>query len=325
MKKREIQRTVQYWRLVNANGSSPVAEQNWGEIFKNAYGKPKTYRVLDKDITCNVVTLDIRDEWKDFVPPTGMAGVIPWSDGAIYGLTVSTDKDHVPNQGNHKSGVQQPMGLNKGFVPIDNLFVWFLPFGNMFGIMMENISAARPRLFAQWLTMLMRDQGVLPQHNLLWDAAPVVDLERKQALKKAHNLKSILVAGTVQPQQTSSLHEIFGGPEFEGTYQVQFKIKALKKGKPKAYAHDTAKMKQWFDSTFGGQFAGLSTARIQFVPGNDALPVGEIDLLQHRLTRKRSVMMRPGPAQAFVASSALAEIVNAYVVDFDELEKLRKS
>lgn len=325
MQQRPIVRTVQYWRLVDNHTRTPVKEQDWSAVLKQAYGTPITHRVLNKDLTCNVITLDIRDEWQGFVPPENVGNLAQDAhDETVYGVVVSTDKDHVPNQGNRGTGEQRPVTVDEGFAPIDNLFVWFLPFGNIFGILMESVSAAKPVAFATWLTRVMRDQGTLPQQNHQWTAVPVVDLDRKDALDRSSKLKSVFVAGTVEQAQQTPFADLFVGPAFDGAYEVQIKVKSVKKNNPASFEHDTEALKDWFDSYFGRDYGTLDTARVQFRkdPGDD-LPRGEVDLLAHRLTRKRAILMRTGKSRSIVASSALSEIVNAYTVDFEELLNLR--
>lgn len=325
MRQGQLVRTVQYWRLVDGRSMERVAEQDWSAVLKEAHGAPITHRILNKDLTCNVIALDLRDEWNGFVPPENVPDVVQdGSDETVYGVVVSTDKDHVPNQGNRGTGEQRPVTVDDGFVPIDNLFVWFLPFGNIFGILMESVSSARPKAFASWMTRVMRDQGNLPQHNFEWAAAPVIDEKRKLALDRGSKLKSVFVAGTVDQTMGSPLADLFVGPAFDGAYEIQIKVKSIKKKNPNSFEHDTEALKDWFDENFGRDYGELDTARVQFLkePGDD-LPRGEVDLLAHRLTRKRTILMRPGPAQAFVSSSALSEIVNAYTVDFEELLNLR--
>lgn len=327
----EVSRTVQYWQLVDAATQQPVADVNWQDILKKAHGQQITHQCLSKEISGTVHALPILPEWNDYLPPT-IQSASDYSDGNIYGLVASTDKDHVPNQRNTQDGSQKPVSVDAKHVPTDNLFVWFLPFGNVMGIMMESVSATRARAVAMWLTRLMRDQRTLPQQNFSWDAVAVIDTTRRAALQKANRMKSVFVAGTVSASSGNAFSKVFVGPSFQGNYDLEIKVKPRKDGNNAAYERDTEELMSWFDSEFGSLVGTsvnpqgpvpLSNARVTLGRDRgDDIPAGEVDLLHQRLTRKRSVRMNPGPAQAFVASSAITEIVHAYTYDFNDLQRL---
>lgn len=322
---RGIVRTVQFWRLVNSRTKQAVEEQDWHSILRDMGTAAITHRILKKELTCSVVALDISSEWDGLLPPTGVDNLVQAvHDDATYGVVVATDKDHVPSQGKRGTGEQKPVTIENGFSPIDNLFVWFLPFGNIFGVLMETQSSARPQAFASWLTRVMRDQGTLTQHNFEWGVVPVIDAGRRDALARAQQLKSIYVADTISPSAPSPLKDLLAGPSFEGAYKLEIKLRPVKSDGKSSFEDDTKELRDWLDSTFGADYAVLDAAQVQFHrhPGDD-LPNGIVNLLEHKLTRKRTILMQQGSFQSFSALSALSEIVRTYTLEFDELLKLR--
>ena len=122
-KKKRIQRTIQYWRLVDSSTGAAVKEHDWYDVIKKIYGKPITHRVIEKDITGKVFSME---------PDALTAGLVQEMlvercrhsyDGAVYVLVLSTDKDHVPSQRHRTSGDQKPMSTDDEHVPVDNR--WF--------------------------------------------------------------------------------------------------------------------------------------------------------------------------------------------------------
>ncbi|MGF6835889.1 hypothetical protein QF015_004090 [Paenarthrobacter sp. TE4293] len=323
MAKKNLTRTVQYWRMVNAATNEPVAEQNWAEILKTAYGAPITHLILNKEITGKVFTLQSDEAWQNFLTPASLNNLTQSMGETVYGLVATTDKDHLPNQAQRGTGEQKPVTVEEGYAPIDNLFVWFLPFGNIMAVLQESVSSARPKAIAAWLTHVMRDQNKLPQHNFHWAAQPVIDPERRKILNRASRLRRMQVGGTVTSTDSGPLRDLFLGPEYEGEYEVEFRIRHIKKRNPEHYEDDTAASMDWFMEQFGSHLGELDVARVTVDkdPGDD-IPRGEIDLLAQRMTRKRTIQLGQH-GQAIVASSAVSEIVEAYIQDFEDLAKLR--
>lgn len=318
-------RTVQFWRLVDLKSKKPVPEQDWHAILRNMGTAAITHHILKKELTCSVVALDISSEWAGLLPPDDVENLAQqMNDETTYGVVVATDKDHIPSQGKRGTGEQKPVTIEDGFSPIDNLFVWFLPFGNIFGVLMETQSAARPQAFASWLTRVMRDQGTLTQHNFEWGVVPVIDKGRREALAKARQLKSVYVAETITPASPSPLRDLLAGPVFEGKYKLEIKLRAIKEKGHAHFEEDAKELRDWLEETFGSDYTSLDAAQVQFNrhPGDD-LPTGIVNLLDHKLTRKRTILMRQGSFQSFSAVSALSEIVKTYTIEFDELLKLR--
>lgn len=323
MVEKNLVRTVQYWRLVNGANLQPADEQDWTTILKNAYGSPITHQVLNKEVSGKVFTLQPEDEWDDFLEPTSMNGLRQINDGAVYALVASTDKDHLPSQAKRGTGEQKAVTVDKGYTPVDNLFIWFLPFGNIMAVLQESVSSARPKAIASWLTHIMRTQGNLPQHNFQWTAEPVVDPDKKRFLDQAKRLRRMEIGGTVTQSATGPLRELFVGPQFEGTYEIELKVRHVKKNNKASYASDTREMMDWFEGMFGDHLGELDKAKVVVDrdPG-DHIPKGEIDLISQRITRKRTIQVGQR-GQAILASSAVSEIVKAYIQDFEELAKLR--
>ncbi|WP_156372413.1 hypothetical protein [Arthrobacter sp. Leaf337] len=320
---KSLVRTVQYWRLVNGANLQPAEEQDWNTILKNAYGDPKTHLVLNKVVSGKVFTLQPEDDWDEFLRPSSMNGLKQVDDGTVYALVASTDKDHLPSQAKRGTGEQKAVTVDKGYTPVDNLFIWFLPFGNIMAVLQESVSSARPKAIATWLTHIMRAQGNLPQHNFQWTAEPVVDPDKKRFLDNAKRLRRIEIGGTVKQSVNGPLRDLLMGPTYEGTYEIELKVRHVKKNNRQSYASDTRDMMDWFEETFGGHLGELDKAKVVVDrdPG-DHIPQGEIDLISQRITRKRSIEVGKR-GQAILASSAVSEIVKAYIQDFDELAKLR--
>lgn len=320
---KSLVRTVQYWRLVDGAGHLPVDEQDWTAVLRKAYGAPIEHLILSKAVSGTIVTLEPDEDWDEFLRPARLDNLQQTNDGALYALVASTDKDHLPSQAKRGTGEQKAVTVDKGYAPVDNLFVWFLPFGNIMAVLQESVSSARPKAIASWLTRVMRDQGNLPRNNFEWTAEPVVDPDKRRYLNSATRLRRMEIGGTVTQSEAGPLRDLLRGPRYEGTYEFEFRVRHIKKHNKETYADDTSDMMDWFEETFGSHLGELDKAKVTFDGDRgDDVPRGEIDLIAQRMTRKRTIEMGKR-GQAIVASSAVSEIVKAYILDFDELIKFR--
>lgn len=320
--KKRIQRTIQYWRLVSAGSGSAVDEQNWYAFIKQIYGKPITHRVLEKEITGKVFAMQ-PDTIADALVKELLAENFPGSyDGAVYALVLSTDKDHVPSQRHRKSGDQKPMSTDDEHVPVDNTFVWFLPMGNLVAVLQENQSAIRAQYICGWLDRTMRDEELLPQHNFHWDASPVIDASTRKALSSARGLRSATLGASVPAGDTSGLRALLGGDaNYEGEFELEIKIRHIKKRNPSHHDQDTKRTLEWFGETFGQHVDSLKKASV-VLDGPGRRP-GEIDMLRHRMTRKTQVQIED-KGLSINSSSAMGAIMKGFVADAKPLLELRK-
>lgn len=322
----ELARTVQYFRLIDAASGSPVPEYDWQQLLAKMNGAPLKKNFDRKDLTGNVRLVDVPAIAKTFVPPTDLQNVIhPPIPDKSYGLVISTPKDHVPTQGHKTTGDHKPVGIDADYEPINTLFVWFLPYGNLFGLMQESTSAANARLFAGWITTVMRDLGLLNgRPDFQYAAAPLIDPARHNEIKKADSFKRLVFSGETQQGKKNGVFDVFfGGHKPKGAYRIEVSIKPVY-AQNKYYEDDGASLKKWFDSSVSPHLSDLDRGRAEAMdPAGDDVPPGEIDLFKHHLTRKRNVLMQTGPVRAFHATSALGEIIKAYSLDHPILRKLR--
>lgn len=320
--KKRIQRTIQYWRLVQSGSGAAVEEQDWYDLMKKIHGKPIAHRVIEKDITGKVFAME---------PDALTAGLVQKFlaedcqgsyDGAVYALVLSTDKDHVPSQRHRTSGEQKPMSTDDQHVPVDNTFVWFLPMGNLVAVLQENQSAIRAQYICGWLDRTMRDKDLLPDHNFHWDASPVIDSSTREALRSAKGLRSATLGASIPAGDSSGLRTLLGGDaNYEGEFELEIKIRHIKKRNPSHHEEDTERTLRWFEGTFGQHSDSLKKANV-VLDGPGRRP-GEIDLLRHRMTRKTQVQIED-QGRSINSSSAMRAIMKGFAADAKALLELRK-
>ncbi len=320
--RKRIQRTIQYWRLVRSGSAAAVDEQDWYAFMKRIYGRPITHRVVEKDISGKVFSREPDDLTAILVKEQLADHCKASYDGAVYALVLSTDKDHVPSQRHRTSGDQKPMSTDDQHVPVDNTFVWFLPMGNLIAVLQENQSAIRAQYICGWLDRALRDEDLLPSHNFHWDAAPVIDPSTREALRSARGLRSATLGASVPAGETSGLRTLLGGDaNYEGEFELEIKIRHIKKRNPSHHDRDAEKTLRWFEETFGQHADSLKKANV-VLEGPGRRP-GEIDMLRHRMTRKAQVQIED-KGRSINSSSAMHAIMKAFAADAGSLVKLRK-
>lgn len=326
-KKDYLNRTVAYYQLVDSAKRTDLPEVDWNDAFRTMGTKKRMHHVFEKEIHGVSVALDVQEHWWDFLEPHEMRHLkTSWHDDTIYALIASTDKDHIPNQ-RTSEGTLKPMTHDDDAVPATNAFVWFLPFGNIFGVLNEDQSAVSPRYIASWLTKALATLGKLPQANTKFEAVPIVDEDTLGKISRANKFSSAALTGKVRGTDPSIWRDLLlGGPQLNGSFDVKIEIKPRKVGAPQNWEDDAAALYSWFEDSFGS-LQGLTGARVKIAKtaDQDDLPHGELNLFNHRITRKRKVAIANpnGKVQAISAISAVTQIIEAYLEDFDELKKHR--
>ncbi|GAA4114488.1 hypothetical protein [Enteractinococcus coprophilus] len=329
--KKPMFRTVSYYQLVKTPNNTKIQPDiDWNSVFRAMGRKLHTYRIFETQIHGRAYTLDIKRDWERFLEPSEVSDLQQtWHDETLFILALSKDKDFVPNQ-RSKDGDLSPMAYDEDGHPATVTFIWFIPFGNIFGMIMEDNTAIRPKYVASWLNRLMRDKDELPQPNLQFEAAAVLDEETRNTLRSASKLGSVRIGGAVRGTDSSVWRELLGGgPQLEGSFDVTIKIKPIKKGSRDQWEADTERLYDWFGSTFvsDDKLTNLSSAKIKYTKDDEQpdLPTSEIDLFQHRITRKRRVDLshKNGVLTSISAVNAGREIIESYILDFEELRKHR--
>ncbi|THG30570.1 hypothetical protein E6C70_14470 [Glaciibacter flavus] len=266
--------------------------------------------------------LDVPHEWADALDVSTVTGTVPRENyDATHGIVLASGKDFVPNQENTQSGAQKAMRLDgEEWEPVDNLFVWFLPFGNMFGVLTESVSASRAATFADWLTRATA--GDFKDPDFAWAARPVIDQSRVALLNHADGLRAVNYAGEfgTAVADASGVRALFqGGHQAPNALRIEIKA-TLVRGKS---GHgDEQIMLDWFNQNFGSLSGQVDKAQVTLAADGDT-PATEVDLLHHRITRKTQVRIATGATRAFTPLSAVGSIIEAFIIDRGDLVRLR--
>jgi hypothetical protein len=327
--KKTVPRTVQYWRLVDGRTGERVKEQKWDEVLRKLHGSRHTF-VIDKREHAGTITshqISDADLQNGLDAATYKKAKLRSTKSITHSITIAAGKDFVPNQEHVKSGSQKPMQLeNKDWEPVDNLFVWFVPFGNIFAVLAESTSSSRAKKFAEWLTKASKPAFEGFDDDFVWDAKPVVDEARKELLKKAGGLKSVVYAGEMGnaiTKDASGVEALFGIGSKKNVTALRVEIKITPVAH-KGTVEDQKAILDWYDNTIGPLQGKVDKAQV-IVAENEEMPQTEIDLLEQRLTRSTTVTIQNGDSRAFTAESALKAMINAFVKDKHDLLRLRKS
>lgn len=325
-RKNEVERTVQYWRLVDARDHSLVDEAPWDEVMRELHGSRHTFEIEGREHAGTVMPLQVLQEWKDSLSLSDVpAARSRQNDDVTHGVVLAAGKDYVPNQEDISSGSQKPMGLDgANWSPVDNLFVWHLPFGNIIGVLAESTSSSRAVKYADWLTRATHHRYSDPE--FAWSAQPVIDKARANLIQSADRLKSFVYAGEIGDgvQEARGAKAIFLGPGRKQPTALRIEVKAsLVQGKSDT-VEDQEVLLDWFNDTFGSLDGAVTKAQVSLPPQADQ-PASEVDLLHHRLTRKTRVPLALGTTRAFGVSSAVSAIVDAFGYDRADLLKLRRN
>ncbi|MDK8496845.1 hypothetical protein QP920_10365 [Corynebacterium marquesiae] len=332
-KKNSLSRTVQYWRLVDARTEKWVDEYDWENFLRQLYKKDDFDNEFDIDgIPLSGKIHSVKASNYSLLTSQLSQYDLPYvyDEDSAFTVVLSSSKDYTPNQKNSDTGNQAPMRLNGDeWEPVDNLFIYHLPFANMIAVMAESVSSKRAKVYAEWLNRVMIQQGLFKNDpDFRWTATPVVDPHAIQKIKNADRLKSVVVAGQFGNQvkkELSPLSSIFGqklSKDIDGI-RLEIKVSTVRGHSTQA---DEEKILDWYDDTFGS-FQQLSdgsatTARVTAAENNSSYT--EVDLINQRITRKRSVALNHDGAAVISYSGATEAILDATANDFETLWSLRQ-
>ncbi len=321
-RKSHVSRTVQYWRLVDARTGARIPDLDWDKILRRFVGNRTRYTFEGREHAGTAYPLDVPHEWSDDLDVSRIPNAVARQNSAVtHGIVLASGKDYVPNQENTRSGAQKAMQLDgEDWEPVDNLFVWFLPFANMFAVLAESVSASRAATFADWLTRATAAEFKDP--DFAWAARPVIDQARVAMLDHADGLKSVIYAGEFGNvvNDASGVKALFRGPtNSPGALRIEIKA-TLVRGK--STPGDDRIMLDWFNQNFGRLDGHVEKAQVVTTAEAD-MPATELDLLHHRLTRKTQVRIATGATRAFTPLSAIGSIIEAFSIDRADLVRLR--
>lgn len=322
MAKNHIDRTVQYWRIVDGHTGNRLAEEDWQRLLRALQAEPRSFAIDGRSHAGGVHQMSVVSDWEEALSLDDVPGaVVPENGATTFGIVLAADKDYVPNQRHSVTGAQNPMRLDgEDWEPVDNLFVWFLPFGNFIGVLAESTASTRARKFAEWLTRAVIALG--GDLDTSYDVQAVIDPTRAAMLAHADGLKSIVYAGEIGTAvaDASGLRSLFVGPT-KDVRAIRLEVRAtLVRGKSDPHTDEQALL-EWYNTTFGPLDGRVSKAQVTMTAADE--PPTEIDLLEHRLTRKKTITIAPGPTRSFTALTALGAIVDAFVLDRADLLRLR--
>lgn len=320
-KRKNVNRTVQYWRIVDGPTGDHLEEADWDEFLRRLEVSPNEQSINGFPISGKAYRLNVTEHWNQSLAITDIDDAVTRADQKVtLGLVLASPKDFVPNQQNAASGVQRALSLaGSDWFPVDNLFVWFLPFGNIIGILAESISSSRASTFADWLTRVAQERH--GDSDISYRVVPVVDKERSKVLKQADGLRSFNIAGEIGDMVTDApaVKQLFKGQRTTPkAIRIELKV-SLVNGK--SDYEDQAELLDWFSESFG-DLEGATKAQAVVAAGEHA-PRTEIDLIQQRLTRKTKIPIDLGLSQAFTPMSAVGAIIDAFVKDRSDLVRLR--
>jgi hypothetical protein len=323
-----LPRTLQYWRLDNVLDTSGLPETDWPGILAALHGRPHKLTVDGQELTGTIKALNVPSENREDLRTDDARHAPEIADRTTtYGIILAGNKDYVPNQQHRDTGAQQAMDLaGEKWDPVDNLFVWFCPFGNFFGVISESVSSPRPAVFAEWLTKVLIREGLvaLSADKFALEASAVIDKERSSFLNRAGGLKSVNVAGNIGSLvvDASGVGKIFGGSsERLGALRVEIKVSTVR---GVSSEEDERTLLDFYNETFGPLAGDMLKAQVKTSSDYQAdIPPTEIDLLHHRLTRSTNVRLTNGATRAFEALTTLQQIVSAFGKDRSDLLRIR--
>lgn len=321
---KRLNRTVQFWRIVDARDHQPLKnDYNWDEIFGGLYGK--TYPLLfeadleGRKFLGQVVTLGDKTTQALHHELTHVFGC---KDSCQhFGVILAGDKDYVPNQQDKQSGVQQPVGLNQGWDAIDNSFVWHLPFGNMFAILLESQSSGRANRYAAWLTRFLRQNGILSDPQLLFEAIPVIDRDVVSRARRAKGIKAVTLRTSLGSASSAKnpVNRMFASCSNYHDVDIEIKI-STRRGRSRQ--KDEQENLKWFQQNLGN-LSEFSKAVVKTVDNGGT--IDELNLLKERLSRKQTITLdtSKSAADAMNKDSVFPAIVEAFVKDCRDLQVLK--
>lgn len=299
---KSLVRTVQYWRLVDGRDSKPVTDVDW-YTFTAGWTGDLEEEVDGAKLTGTLQTIDIEDGTR------------------LRGIVLSSEKDYLPNEREAGTGNQKAMDLSGDtWSPVDNLFVVFLPFGNLIAVLAESVSASRAGKFAAWLDLRA---DPTQEEDFYWAAAPVIDEERAELLNGVSGLRKLTLRapfGTKAAKDPSFLQTLQGVPNQVKGWEIEISIKAKTKDSDH---HDEEALLEYFEGTLGG-LTGAESKAVLVTSGSDDRGPTEIDLLHHRVTRKAKVeIAHDGTRHAAISvRPVMHALVKAFHQDRADLQRI---
>lgn len=324
MNDKTIQRTVQFWRLVDGRTNALLTDVDWEKCFRSRIGEHFSYKV-DEIMTSGTVHSYQSEDFLEFIDniPAGTDLNIDRELSPI-GIVLSVAKDFVPNQELTNSGKQKPVQLEgDGWEPVDNLFVYHLPFANMIAVLAESVSSARAMKYANWLNRFFYDQKMTDPNDpdFRWAAIPVVDDEAREKLNDAEKLKAFVFAGKIGERVSTpanGLARLFAAPANQPNgIKVEIKVSLDRADNSQG---DGEKLLEWFTDSFG-DLDGATKAQVKTVQSGGS--INEVDLINQRITRKQAVALGDSAVKVISAKDAFTAIHRACTADAEDLYRLR--
>lgn len=321
---KRLNRTVQFWRIVDARDNQPLEKDyDWAAIFGDLYGKTSPL-LFEADLEGRkflgqVVTLGDKITELLHHELTDVFG----SKGSCqhFGVILAGDKDYVPNQQNKQSGVQQPVGLNEGWDAVDNSFVWHLAFGNMFAILLESQSSGRANRYAAWLTRFLRQSGIISDQQVSYEAIPVIDGDVVDRARKAKGIKAVSLRTSLGRASSANnpVNRIFASHSNYHDVDIEIKI-TTRPGRSRQ--EDEQENLEWFRENLG-DLTEFSKAVVKTVDSKGT--IDELNLLKERLSRKQNITLdtSKSAADAINKDSVFPAIVEAFVKNYRDLQGLK--
>ena len=324
MRTKTIERTVQFYVIVDEQGN-PLESQEWvTELSKLGSAIREKEEIDNRPYAGEIVEVPIKTEWHNsllkFNGERDHHPANPEVDAPRM-VVLAAAKDYIPNQRNNSSGKQQPMVLSgSDWDPVDNLYIWHLPFGNMIAVLAESLSSARAGRYATWLSRKLQWK-TNDDRKMEFGIVPVIDESRRSLLKSADGLTSFLFTGELGSKvstEGAGLKTIFGGGKtIPKGIRIQIKA-SLVRGK--SDLGDQKTLLSWFGDTFGS-LEGATNAQVKVVsPSGD---LTEVDLINQRVTRKTHVAMSMSANRHFSDTAAGQAIIGAYLEEYQDLYRLQ--
>lgn len=321
---KKLTRTVQFWRIVDGRDGRPLNEDyDWGKIFGDIFNKSSRplfeTDLQGRNFLGRVVTLG--DKTTELLHRELSSEFGSKGSCQHFGIVLAGDKDYVPNQQNKQSGDQQPVGLNKGWDAVDNSFIWHLPFGNMFAILLESQSSGRANRYAEWLTRYLKENKILADKEILFTAIPVFDRDVVERARRAHGIKAVTLRTSLGEASAADnlVNRIFS--KWSNYHDVDIEIK-INTRRGRSRQEDERENLKWFQKNLGS-LPEFSKAVVKTVDAEG--DVNELNLLKERLSRKQNITLdtSKSAADAMNKNSVFPAIANAFIKDYHDLRDLK--
>lgn len=299
-KKKQVVRTVAFWRIVDAQTGQPLRQQvNW----------PRVMAKLDERRRSG------RSNLLHHVDGVEMTGGIYTRDNVDH-LILTNERDDMPRQRDRRTGEVADMATkDEGWGAIETSFIKFADFGNVFGLLRSQITAPSPQAVAKWL-----NQTGLISRRLAVD--PVIDPQRWHHLRQAGSVSKLEFAAPsfVLDKEVTGPLSYFLGPARRGSYKIDLKLTAIKKREPE-YERERRELKEAAEglaSQIGVEYLDKAKATV-FDEDLTGIKIDTINLLKQRFTIKRAVNLTGGSSSSVSESSAFDAILEGFEKFGDDL------